>query len=199
MSGSPEKSLREIIDAYSPIVRGKKGPLGLLLKAVSRPLEVLRNIVGAVARFPIGFGHENRAGQILTDCPAMVPDTFKRMEKKLQRSFNTASRRDASPIERETFLQLAQSVRADGNALAKHCTILRTEFSSVTEPYNFIVEKSPLGNRAFRTVNLEQGVALVKEQMNSSISDLAADVSAKNPVTIRRKPIELQSRSRAEL
>ncbi len=195
MSGSPEKSLREIIDAYSPIVRGKKGLLGLALRALSKPFEIARNVLGAVARFPIGFGYENAAGQILTDCPAMVPETFRRMEKKLRNSFNVAARTGASPIKRESFLRLADGVRADGAALSKHCTILRTEFDSVTESYNFILSKEPLGNRNYKTVNLEQGVALIRDQMSAAAADAGAEVQTgvKNPVTIRRRPIELQS------
>lgn len=193
MSNSPEKSPREIIDAYSPIVRGKKGLLGLALKAVARPLELTRNILGAVTRFPFHFGYENTAGQVLTDCSAVVPETFRRMEKKLQASFNTAARDNASPIERETFLRLADQVRADGEELSRYCTILRTEFADHTERYSFILGKKPLGNRQFDITTLEQGVAQVKEQMFGSAGQVAAEIAegSKNPVTVRRKPLDL--------
>jgi hypothetical protein len=191
MSNSNKKSLSEIIDAYSPITRGKKGLLGLALKAVAKPLETGRDIVSAIARFPFHFGYENKAGQILTDCNAMVPVTFERMEKKLQASFNNAARGSASPIERETFITLAMDIRADAEELSKHCTILRTEFDNVTDKYNFILFKEPLDNGGFRTTTLEQGVAAMKEQLSGQAAEEAA-AGAKNPVTVRRKPIELQ-------
>lgn len=192
MLDSPEKSPREIIDAYSPITRGKKGLLGFVLKAVAIPVEITRNVLGAVTHYPIGFGYENTAGQILSGCPAVVPDTFHNMEKKLQASFNAAARADASPIERETFLRVAEDVRADSEALSKHCMILRTEFDSVTERYNFILMKEPLGNGAYKTTTLEDGVAAVKQHLTSP---MAAEVTerVKNPVTIHRKPLELQN------
>lgn len=191
MSNSNEKSLSEIIDAYSPITRGKKGLWGLALKAVAKPIESARNIISAVARFPFHFGYENAAGQILADCPAMVPVTFERMEKKLQASFNTAARRDASPIERETFIALAMDVRADAELLSKHCTILRTEFDNVTDKYNFILLKEEQADGSFKTTSLEQGVAAVKEQLSGRAAEEATE-GTKNPVTVRRKPIELQ-------
>ncbi|TAL30755.1 MAG: hypothetical protein EPN97_11765 [Alphaproteobacteria bacterium] len=191
MSNSNEKSLSEIIDAYSPITRGKKGLWGLALKAIAKPLEIGRNIISAVARFPFHFGYENAAGQILTDCNATIPLTFQRMEKKLQKSFNTAARREASPIERETFIALAMDVRADAELLSKHCTILRTEFDNVTDKYNFTLFKEPLDNGGFKTTTLEQGVAAVKEHLNGQAAEELTG-GAKNPVTVRRKPIEIQ-------
>jgi hypothetical protein len=193
MSTSPEKSPREIIDAYSPIVRGHKGLLGLALKTIARPLEIARNVLGALTRYPIGFGYENAAGQILTDCPAAVADAFSHMEKKLQTSFNTAARNDASPIERETFLRVAEDVRADSDALSKHCTILRTEFDSVTERYNFVVMKEPLGKGAYKKLNLEESVAAIKRQIHGAAFDVAVGTEAKNPVTIHRKPLDLKN------
>lgn len=191
MSNSIEKSLSEVIDTYSPITRGKKGLLGLALKAVARPLETGRNILGALARFPFHFGYENQAGQILTDCAPMIPVTFERMEKKLQASFNTAARRDASPIERENFIALATDIRADAEALSRHCTILRTEFSSAPEKYTFILLKERLEDGGFRTTTLEQGVAALQAQLLGQAAE-EATTGARNPVTVRRKPIELQ-------
>jgi hypothetical protein len=187
MSNSSRKSLSEIIDAYSPITRGRKGLWGLALKAVAKPLDTGRNIISAVARFPFHFGYENKAGQILTDCPVIVPVTFERMEKKLQKSFNTAARRDASPVDRETFIALAMDIRADAEELSKHCTILRTEFDNVTDKYSFILFKEPLDNGGFKTTTLEQGVATVKEQLSGKAAEEPAD--SKNPVTVRRNPV----------
>jgi hypothetical protein len=158
---------------------------------VAKPLETARNIISAVARFPFHFGYENKAGQILTDCEAMVPVTFERMEQKLQASFNAAARRDASPIERERFITLAMDVRGDAEELSKHCTILRTEFDNVTEKYNFILFKERLEDGGFKTTTLEQGVAAVKEQLSGQAAE-EITTSAKNPVTVRRKPIEIQ-------
>ena len=191
MSDSNQKPLHEIIDTYSPITRGKKGLWGLALKAVAKPLETARNIASAVARFPFHFGYENKAGQILTDCPAMVPVTFERMEEKLQASFNAAARRDASPIERETFLAMATDIRGDAEELSKHCTILRTEFDNVTDKYNFILLKEEQADGSFKTTTLEQGIAAVKEQLTGRAVEEATEGS-KNPVTVRRKPIELR-------
>lgn len=184
MTNSKEKSPREIIDAYSPITRGKKGLLGFALKAVARPLEASRNMLGALAHFPIGFGYENSAGQILTGCEAVIPDTFARMEKKLQASFNIASQREASPIERENFLHLAEEVRGDAEVLSHYCTILRTEFDSVTERYNFILSKNENA-----TVTLEQGVAAVRRELIGPTVELPEVVT---PVAARRSAIQLQ-------
>src|SRR5580700_5997878 len=146
MSASQEKSLRDLVDGYSPIVRGKKGLFGRLLHALAAPVEFARNVLHVLNTYPYHFGHENTAGQVVTDCPFIVPVTYGRMESRLQAGFNAAARPGASPIDRENFLHLAEHVTRDAAELAKHCTILRTEFACVTEPYNFIVKKEALAD-----------------------------------------------------
>jgi hypothetical protein len=188
MAEQQDKSLREIIDSYSPIVRGRKGILGGALKVFAAPLEAVRSVKHALKAYPFHFGHENTAGQIVTDCPAIIPTTFVRMEHKLQASFNTAARPEATPIERESFLGLANTVRAEAEVLGRHCTILRTEFDNVTEPYRFILRREKLDNGDTKLTSLEDGVAMLRQEL---YSEVPTKPEAHKPVTIRRKPILL--------
>jgi hypothetical protein len=191
---SDNKSVREIIDRYSPIVRGCKGLLGFALKLVARPVEAVQNAAGAAARYPLYFGYRNTAGQSVADCAAIIPKTFGRMEKKLQASFNAAAAPASGTEARENFLRLADEVRRDGETLSTHCTIFRQDLDLVTEKYRFILATEPLGNREVRMTTLEEGVAAVKQQLADAQAAAAEQVAraVEQTVAVRRKPLEIR-------
>jgi len=178
----PQQTLRDIIDKYSPIVRGRKGALGATLKAAAFPVEQGRNALGAIARFPIYIGYENTAGQSVEGCKAVVADTFRRMEKKLQKSFNAAAAREATTAARESSLGLAAEVRADAKALARHCTVVKGAWSTVPENYTFIVKTEKQGDAVIKTT-LDDGVRMIRRALGLDQPAPARE----NPVKIRMK------------
>lgn len=166
------KTLRDIIDKYSPIV---KGSTSRLRKALARPVEWAQSALDTADNWAFPHGRNNAAGQNITaETPTAVAATFARMETKLRSFFNKAAAKDATPESREAFLSVAAEVKEDAKVLAPHASILRSEFDMVSEPYVFVVLEGAKG-ASFTT--LDQGIAQVK-----------AGQERKNPVTIRRKP-----------
>lgn len=172
MAEPQRKTLRDIIDKYSPIMQGGKS---FLRKLVARPVEWVQSAIDAAGNWAFPHGRTNAAGQNITaETPTAVSATFARMETRLRSFFNKASARDASPESRAAFLSVAAEVKEDAQVLAPHATVLRSAFDIVAEPYVFVVLKGEEG-AAFTT--LDQGIAQVK-----------AAQERKNPVTVRRKP-----------
>ncbi|MBI1216235.1 MAG: hypothetical protein GC185_10520 [Alphaproteobacteria bacterium] len=186
MTEPKQQTLREIINKYSPIVRDKKGALGAALKTAAFPVEQTRNALGALIRFPISVGYTNTAGQSVEGCKAVVADTFRRMEKKLQASFNAAAAKEAGQQVKEAFLKLAEEVRADSRVLAKHCTVVSETWSTSPETYKFIVKVEKLGDE-LRKTTLDQGVYAVKKALG-----LIKEPANENPVKVRMKTAEEQ-------
>ncbi|MBL8714069.1 MAG: hypothetical protein JNM12_14335 [Alphaproteobacteria bacterium] len=164
----PQRTPRDIINKYSPIVKGRTGLSSLVFKAAARTAEIAQNAAHAVSEWAYPKGIENSAGQLLTNTAPVIAETFARMESKLAASFNTASAKNADAQARDNFLQLADEVKADAKIIAPLASVLRAEFDIVTEPYTFIVAQG---------VTLEQGIAQV-----------TAANARTNPVTIRRHP-----------
>lgn len=141
MTDLQHKTLRSIIDKYSPLVRGVSGFRGKALSLIARPLERALEAAQTAVRWPFD-GAENKAGQHITGCRPLVISTFARMEKKLSQSFNAAAEYHAPPKARRDFLQLATDVKADAAVLEQHCTILRQKFDVVTERHAFVLSHS---------------------------------------------------------
>lgn len=167
------KTLRDIIDKYSPIVKGSKS---LARKLLARPVEWAQSAIDAAQNWPFPHGRTNAAGQNITaETPTAVAATFARMETKLRSFFNEAAGKDATPENREAFLAIAAEVKEDAKVLAPHASILRSAFDTVSEPYVFVVLE---GEKGAPFTTLDQGIAQVKQQQER-----------KNPVTIRRKAV----------
>lgn len=164
----PQRTPRDIINKYSPIVKGRTGLSSLAFRAAARTIEIAQNATHAVSEWAYPKGIENTAGQLLVSTAPVIAATFARMESKLGASFNTAAAKDADAEARSNFLNLADEVKADAKIIAPLASVLRAEFDIVTEPYAFMVAKG---------VTLEQGIAQVTAA-NDRI----------NPVTIRRHP-----------
>jgi hypothetical protein len=158
MTEPQQKTDRDIINKYSPLIRNKKGALGAALKTAAFPLEQGRNALGALLRLPLGTGYANTAGQSVEGCKAVIADTFARMEKKLQAGFKAASRRDADKPAQESFLQLAEDVSADGKILSQYCTVVSGAWSAAPEDYRFIVDPAAM-------TALDEGVHRVKQAL----------------------------------
>lgn len=165
----PQRTPRDIINKYSPIVKGRTGLSSLAFRAAARTIEIAQNATHAVSEWAYPKGIENTAGQLLVSTAPVIAETFARMESKLAASFNTASAKNADATARDNFLQLAGEVKADAKIIAPLASVLHQEFGMVTEPYTFMVAKD---------VTLEQGIAQV-----TSASERV------NPVTIRRHPV----------
>jgi len=170
----PQQTIRDIINKYSPIVKGRKGLLGLAFKAVARPVEWAENALDRVEQWIAPHGFRNTAGQTLIDTSPAVADTLASMEGKLQQSFSAASAKTATPEAREQFLSLAQEVQKDAAALAPEAHVINNELNLAPEQYKFILLK---GEEGAASTTLEQGIAAV-----------TAAQERKNPVTIRRNP-----------
>lgn len=164
----PQRTPRDIINKYSPIVKGRSGLSSLAFRVAARTIEIAQTTAHAVSEWAYPKGIENAAGQLLTNTAPVIAETFARMESKLAASFNTASAKNADAQARDNFLQLADEVKADAKIIAPLASVLRAEFDIVTEPYTFIVAQG---------VTLEQGIAQV-----------TAANARTNPVTIRRHP-----------
>lgn len=164
----PQRTPRDIINKYSPIVKGRTGLSSLAFRTAARTIEIAQNATHAVSEWAYPKGIENTAGQLLVGTAPVIAATFARMESKLAASFNTASAKDADVQARGNFLQLAEEVKADAKIIAPLASVLRAEFDIVTEPYTFMVAQG---------VTLEQGIAQV-----------TAANERVNPVTIRRHP-----------
>jgi hypothetical protein len=169
MTEPKQQTIQNIIDKYSPITRGRTGLLGLAFKAVAKPVEIAANTLGAASQWVYPSGYTNSAGQVLVNASATVAATYRRMEEKLQQSFNRAGAKTATPDMRDAFLVLADEVKNDAAVLAPAGEVLRSAFDLVTEPYKFMVSKE---------TTLAQGIAQV-----------TAAQERKNPVTIRRHPL----------
>lgn len=167
-------TLRNILDKYSPFVRGIGGAKGKALSLLVRPLEKATELVQTVLRWP-HRGAENQAGQHITDCSAAVISTFARMEKKLSASFKAAADRHAALQARRQFLGLATEIKTEAAVLEKHCTILRRKFDFVTERHAFVLDQDHRG-----PVLLEDGVKAVEASLEPR----------PNPVTVRRHPLQ---------
>ena len=178
MTEPQQASLRDITDKYSPIVKGRTGLAGLAFKAAARTVELAGGALNAATQWAYPRGFENAAGQMLSSgTPAAIIATYQRMESKLRASFAATAAKFATPGDRQNFLALAAEVKQDAEILAPHTSVLRSEFDIVTEPYKFILVKATQNAPA---VTLEQGIEAVTEALNR-----------KNPVTIRRKPVEM--------
>lgn len=165
----PQHTPRDIINKYSPIVKGRSGLSSLAFRAAARTIEFAQSTAYAVSEWAYPKGIENTAGQLLVSTSPVIAATFARMESKLAASFNTASAKNADAAARDNFLQFADEVKADAKIIAPFASVLRAEFDIVTEPYTFMVAKD---------VTLEQGIAQV-----------TAAKARTNPVTIRRHPV----------
>lgn len=164
----PQHTARDIINKYSPIVKGRTGLSSLAFRAAARTIEIAQGTAHAVSEWAYPKGIENAAGQLLVSTAPVIAATFARMESKLKASFNTASAKNADAQARDNFLQVADEVKADAKIIAPQASVLNQEFGIVTEPYTFMVAAS---------VTLEQGIAQV-----------TAANERTNPVTIRRHP-----------
>lgn len=164
----PQHTARDIINKYSPIVKGRTGLSSLAFRAAARTIEIAQATAHAVSEWAYPKGIENTAGQLLVSTVPVIAATFARMESKLAASFNAASAKNAEVTVRDNFLQLADEVKADAKIIAPQASVLHQEFGIVNEPYTFMVAKD---------VTLEQGIAQV----------IAASERI-NPVTIRRHP-----------
>lgn len=174
----PQRTPRDIINKYSPIVKGRTGLSSLLFKAAARTAEVAQRAAHGVSEWAYPKGIENTAGQLLIGTAPAIAATFARMESKLSASFNSASAKNADAEAWGNFLQLADDVKADAKIIAPLASVLRAEFDIVTEPYKFMVAPG---------VTLDQGIAQV-----------TAAYERVNPVTIRRH-IPCRSRSLRKL
>jgi hypothetical protein len=173
----PQHTPRDIINKYSPIVKGRTGLSSLVFKAAARTAEVAQSTAHAVSEWAYPKGIENAAGQLLVSTAPVIAATFARMESKLAACFNTAAAKDADAQARGNFLQLADEVKADAKIIAPLASVLRAEFDIVTGPYTFMVAQD---------VTLEQGIAQV-----------TAANERVNPVTIRRHPAPLPQPAKA--
>ncbi len=165
----PQRTPRDIINKYSPIVKGRSGLSSVLFKAAARSIELAQDTAHAVTEWAYPRGIENTAGQLLVSTAPVIVATLKRMETKLAASFNTASAKNSGAEARGNFLSLADEVKADAKIIAPQASVLRQEYDMVTEPYTFMVAQG---------VTLEQGIA--------QITALSERI---NPVTIRRHPV----------
>lgn len=156
-----QNNVRDIINKYSPLVKGREGLLGISLKIIGRPLEWAYNAGNAVMRFPFYFGYENTAGQYVGDCPAIIPATLSRMEKKLQASFQKAAAKEAAQPERLDFLSLAQEVEADTAILSKHFNVSHGIFGTAPDSYTFIVQQTGNGE-ALQQTTLQEGIVKIE-------------------------------------
>jgi len=174
------KSLREIVGKYSPIIQGRTGWKGAALHAVTAPFAAVNTLFQKLIRLPFPQGYENEAGQSLTDCGPEVPTTFRRMEKKLKTAFMAAALPASTLHVRKQFLDAAVEIRRDAHDLSQHCTIRRSELDFVTEPYKFVLAKTPE-----QMTLLADGVAAIKatlepEKKKDSVFDF--------PLEVRRAP-----------
>lgn len=156
-----QNTVRDIINKYSPLVKGREGLLGKSLKVIGRPLEWAFNAGNAAIRFPFYFGYENTAGQYVGNCPAIIPATLSRMEKKLQTSFQKAATKEAAQSDRLSFLSLAEEIEADTAVLSTHFNVTNGIFGTVPNKYTFIVAQTGSGE-TFQRTTLHDGIVKIE-------------------------------------
>jgi|GEM_PF-6370213 len=176
------KTARDIIDKYSPLAHLGGGVPGRMALKAARPLEWAYNAGQAVLRYPFNFGYENTAGQYVGSCPAIIPATLRRMEKKLQAGFNTAAAAQASRQARMDFLSLADEVESDAAVLSGSFNVVGGVFGVAPEKYTFIVQKQGGGADA-KLTTLQQGVDAVRDSLGRQ-----AEAVGNDPFALKRPP-----------
>jgi hypothetical protein len=136
-----QPALRAVMDRYAPEASHAKGLVGDFIKAMARFVGEPPATQPAAETAPtpvVLYQTRNLAGQTVASRSARVVDTFRQMEKTLQKSFATASRGDASLADRQQFVKLAEQVQKDADLLATACFI-----TGGAPSYKFTLEPQP--------------------------------------------------------
>jgi hypothetical protein len=143
--GKDSPSVEEVIQRYAPGSGDRAGIAGALLEIIARAAGIAPKFSQAAqttqAPTPeVILSSRNAAGQMVMTSNAELAATFGRMEKVLQQGFDKASKPDASPADRQSFVTLAQQVQEDAAVLAAQCLITNPKGPA---KYEFILQPNP--------------------------------------------------------
>ena len=164
-----ETTARQVIDKYSPIVRGSTGLKGFVLKLLARPIDGAAGILSRISGYPFAFGVENAAGQTVQVESPIIGATLQRIERKLQDSFNTAAADGAPNRDKIHFLKDAHAAKNDVETLRPRFRAIAGPYAMAEEPYSIALREVGIDGKN-HALTLDEATHRIFQEMTRSMS-----------------------------